>query len=109
MATKGIIALVLVALLGYGVLEARHLIAGPSIELTVPSDYTSFPDGFIRISGRARNTENLSLNGGPLLIDEKGQFEETIELARGGSGILSLTATDRFGRSVTERRTIFIP
>jgi len=108
MALKGFIALVLVALLGYGLIEARHLISGPSIELTTPTSYTSFPDGFIEISGRARNTEDLRLNGGPLLIDEEGRFSETILLPKGG-GILSLTATDRFGRVVTERRTIFVP
>lgn len=108
MAAKGVIAVVLLLLVGYGLLEARHLVQGPAIELVSPTSYTSYPGGFIEISGRARNTEELSLNGGPLLIDEEGRFSDTILLPSGG-GILSLTATDRFGRTVTERRTIFVP
>lgn len=108
MAVKGIVGLVLLALLGYGLLEARHLIKGPSITLDIPSNYTTFSEGFIAVSGRANNTENLSFNGGPLPIDEEGNFTKTVVYAK-GSGILTLTATDRFGRQVTERRTIFIP
>lgn len=108
MAVKGTIALALLLLVGYGLIEARHLLAGPSIKLAIPSNYTTLEDGFIGISGVANNTENLSLNGGPLPIDEGGNFMETVVVAR-GSSILSLTATDRFGRSVTERRTIYVP
>lgn len=108
MAVKGIIAIVLVVLVGYGLLEARHLIAGPSISLVSPSNYTNFPDGVVPVNGVANNTENLTLNGGPLPIDEAGNFTETLLLPSGG-GILSLTATDRFGRSVTERRMIYVP
>lgn len=108
MAVKGVIALVLLALVGYGLLEARHLIAGPSISLDTPGDYTSFPDGFIPVSGRANNTESLALNGGLLPMDEEGRFAETLLLPEGG-GILSVTATDRFGRTVTERRMIYVP
>lgn len=108
MPIKSIVGLVLFALIGYGALQARHLLAGPSITITIPSNYTTFSDGFVTIEGVAENTENLSLNGGALPIDEEGRFQKTVVYAKGG-GILSLTATDRFGRTVTERRTIFIP
>ncbi len=108
MPIKSIAAIVLVLLSGYGLLEARHLISGPSIIIDIPSNYTTFEDGFVRVSGTAKNTENLSLNGGPLPIDETGVFEKII-LYPSGSGILTLTATDRFGRQVSEERTIFIP
>jgi len=109
MAAKGIIALVLLALVGYGLLEARNLITGPSLDIVSPISYTSFPDGFVEISGTAKNTEEVRLNGGLLTIDETGAFSKTLLLARGGSGILSFTATDRFGRTVTQQRTIYIP
>jgi uncharacterized protein YfaP (DUF2135 family) len=108
MAHKGAIAVVLLLLVGYGLLEARHLLSGPSLSIDIPSNYTTFPDGFVTLSGTTNNTQTLIVNGGLLPIDEEGRFEKTLVLAQGGS-ILSLTATDRFGRSVTERRTIFIP
>ncbi len=108
MAAKGIIGLVLVALLGYGILEARHLIQGPSLSLVSPSNYTSFPQGSLELKGRVNNTENLTVNGSLLPIDEAGNFSDTLTFPSGGS-ILSLTATDRFGRSVTVRRMIYVP
>jgi hypothetical protein len=107
MPTKTIAAIVLVLLVGYGLIEARHLIAGPSIVLTIPTNYTTSPDGFVAIKGTAKNTENLMLNGGPLLIDGAGNFADSLLLPK-GSDILTFTATDRFGRSTSLTRTIYI-
>ncbi len=98
----------LVILLGYGGIKAWPLLSGPSLEITSPTDYAQADNGFITISGVAHHTESLVLNDGLLLIDQEGRFEKTLLLPSGGA-ILSLTATDRFGRSVTERRTVYIP
>jgi hypothetical protein len=106
MTGKILITVVLVALIGYGVLEARHLIVGPVISLTVPINYTS-SDGFIEVSGIAHNTESLTVNGNPLPIDEAGRFHDELLLPAGGA-ILSLTARDRFQRTTTLTRTIYL-
>lgn len=99
---------VLVLLLGYGAFKAAPLLEGPHIVLESPVDGASFPDGFIPVQGTASHTENLSLNGTPLLIDEKGHFSTSLVLPHGGA-ILSLTATDRFGKSESVSRTILVP
>jgi hypothetical protein len=65
-------------------------------------------DGSVMISGLALRTETLWLDGAPLLIDEKGAFATSLLLPSGGA-ILSLTATDRFGHEVTERRAVYVP
>jgi hypothetical protein len=101
-----LIALVLLA--GYGVFKAVPLLSGPEITLSSPTEGQSFAGGFALIEGTASHTENLSLNGAPLLIDAKGHFSTTLVLPHGGA-ILSLTATDRFGKSESVRRTIFVP
>jgi hypothetical protein len=101
-----LIALVLLA--GYGVFKAVPLLSGPEITLSSPAEGQSFGDGFVLIEGIASHTENLSLDGAPLLIDAKGHFATTLVLPH-GSAILSLTATDRFGKSENVRRTIFVP
>ena len=98
----------LTLIIGYGAVKAYPLLRGPHIELIVPTTYTSSPDGFITLKGVAHNTEALFLNGGPLLIDPEGRFEKTLLLPSGGA-ILTFTASDRFGRHSTERRTVFIP
>lgn len=100
--------LVLVVLAAYGVLEGFPLLSGPHISIMSPGDGQSFGDGFVTIKGIASHTENLALNGAPLLIDSAGHFETTLVLPHGGA-ILSLTATDRFGKSQSVRRTIFVP
>ena len=100
--------LALLALAAYGIYKAVPLLSGPHITLSSPSDDQSFPGGRVLVAGVARNTENLTLDGSPLLIDEKGHFSTELVLPVGGA-ILSLTATDRFGKTESVRRTIFVP
>lgn len=104
---KSAAAIVLILLIGYGAVKAFPLIRGPVIDIDSPINYTTSPDGFITVSGVAHNTEALFLDGGPLLIDPEGRFYTALLLPSGGS-ILTLTANDRFGRSATERREIYV-
>ena len=101
-------ALILIIVVIYGIHEAWPLISGPQIALASPKNGESFHDGFIKISGTAVHTQGVSLDGGPLLTDPEGHFETTLTLPHGGA-ILTVTATDRFGRSVAEQRTVFVP
>ena len=108
MLTRILIAASLLLLAGYGVWKAVPLLEGPRITVSTPTDGQSFPSGFILIEGVASHTENLTLNGGPLPIDKKGHFSTSLVLPA-GSAILSLTATDRFGKRMTVRRTVLVP
>ena len=102
------ITLTLVLLLGYGAFKAAPLLSGPHLALESPVDGQSFPGGFVQVSGVASRTEDLTLNGTPLLIDESGHFTTSLVLPHGGA-ILSLTATDRFGKTERASRTILVP
>ena len=99
-------ALILFLVVGYGLIKAWPLLRGPEIRLN--QEVMGTAPGVIILSGRALHTETLHLNGGILLIDSEGNFEKILTLPPGGA-ILSLTATDRFGRSVYERREVFVP
>ena len=92
----------------YGVVKALPLLLGPDIQIDTPVAHESIPGGFITISGRAVHTQDMTLNGAPFLIDEKGRFETTLLLPQGGA-ILTLTATDRFGRRASAERSVFVP
>lgn len=96
---------VLVLLLGYGAVKAFPLLAGPEIRIDT---LTAAEGGFTTLSGRALHTETLTLDGGTLLIDESGHFSKTLTFPR-GAAILSLKATDRFGRSTSQTKTVIIP
>lgn len=108
MSIRLVLAIVLAIIIAYGATRALPLLAGPSLQIATPADFTAYPDGSVPVEGHAKYTETLTLNGGPLLIDETGRFSTTLLIPRGGA-ILTLTATDRFGRTVTERRTVLIP
>ena len=105
MPTRLLASLVLVLVIGYGFIKAWPLLRGPEIHLSSPTPSQDSSDGFITISGKALHTQALALNGGTLLIDEQGNFSTTVLLPAGGS-ILTLTATDRFGRSTSLRRNV---
>ena len=108
MVIRGVVGVLLVLLLGYGIIKGLPLIMGPSLEISSPEEFSSAPDGFVSLSGVDHYTETLYLNGETLLIDQEGAFQKELLLPSGG-GILVLTATDRFGRSVTKERTVYVP
>ncbi len=108
MITRGLIALVLLVLLGYGALEARPLLLGPTLSVEGPTDYATVEGGVVVVSGTVSRASSFTLNGAPLLADQDGAFKAELAVARGTS-ILTLVATDRFGRSITKSRTVFVP
>ena len=108
MLIRGAIALALLLLFGYGLIEAYPLISGPSLTVTSPINGYTSTDGFVTVAGKAARVSSLSLNGDPLLIYENGAFSRFIVLPKGGA-ILSLTATDRFGRSITKQESVYVP
>jgi len=100
-------ALALFLLAGYGLVAAWPILSGPSLSIASPGAHETLPDGRAVIEGTAHHTETLWLNGAPLLMDQSGAFRTVLTLPSGGA-ILSLTATDRFGREITERRSVFV-
>lgn len=108
MPTKQLIGAVLAILGAYGCFEAWPLIAGPSLSITsIETDPLSKDAGVIQITGKASRAAELTLDGAPLLYDQDGRFSSTLTFPKGGS-ILTFVATDRFGRSATSTRTIFV-
>ena len=106
--TRILLGLVLTALVAYGLWEAYPLVLGPSLAVSAPVEGARYPDGVATIAGRVARATTLTLNGGPLLAEQAGRFETTLAFPRGGS-ILTFVATDRFGRSVTRQRYIYVP
>jgi hypothetical protein len=92
---------IIVIILGYGIFQAKNIIAGPKIEVSSPVNGASLGEPLIEIHGTARHISFLTLNGDKIYTDEAGAFREKILLSY-GYNIMTLEAKDRFGRKVTK-------
>ncbi len=105
---KLLLSLVLIALAAYGLVEAWPILSGPALSVAAPRDSAPVPGGIVSVRGSVAHVALLTLDGAPVLRDERGGFSSTLTLPRGTS-ILTFTAADRFGRRVTATRTVFVP
>lgn len=99
---------ILLIAFGYGLVEAWPLLAGPMLTLESPIENGTYPDGVVRVVGKAERAARLTINGQAALHDQNGIFAATLAFPPGGS-ILTVAVADRFGRTITETRTIFVP
>ncbi len=99
---------ILTVLIGYGLQEAWPLMAGPTLSIDSPINNASLENGIVTISGKAVRAAEITLNGATVLHKEDGSFSTILTFPHGGS-ILTFRATDRFGRTLTSTRTIFVP
>ncbi|HET9641423.1 MAG TPA: hypothetical protein VFP46_01060 [Candidatus Paceibacterota bacterium] len=105
---KYVLTIALILLVGYGLVEAWPLIAGPTLVISSPEDDAAFADGIVPVLGQAARAADLTLDGAPLLHDQEGRFSSTLTFPHGTS-ILTFVAKDRFGRTVTATRHILVP
>jgi len=106
LSNKLLVSVVLAIVVVYGLIEAYPLIAGPSITLSSPVNGAELTDP-VAIMGIAHRATALTLDGAPLTPDQDGSFSATLAFPAGTS-ILTLTAHDRFGRTITITRTIVV-
>ena len=89
-------ALFAVALLAYGLFEARHLLAGPVLIIESPR-LGQASEALVTLAGSTKNIADIALNGRKIFVDGEGRFREQLLLSY-GYNILTLSARDRFGR-----------
>jgi hypothetical protein len=100
------IALLLLGVVGFSLFQARTILSGPSVTLAHPPEGLVSDTAFLNVTGVAENVSSVQVNGLDILVDRAGNFSEPLLLARGAS-ILTVNATDRFGRVTTVKRTLF--
>jgi hypothetical protein len=95
--TRIVVAIAILALLGYGLFEARKLIEGPQLTILSPRDGTATSSDTVTITGTAQNIAFLTIDDAPAHTDESGYFTETFSPPPGYT-VVTVAATDRFGR-----------
>ncbi len=101
---KILILIALVAIVGYGVFEARRIIAGPELIIDSPTDGSATSTTLVTVMGRVQNISFLTINDKPAFADEQGRFVYRYSPPMGYTA-LTARATDRFGRKVEKRVT----
>lgn len=96
-----LIIVVVAGLLGYVAFQAEALFLGPRLTIDSPLSGLSTSTSLVTIEGTASNISYLTLNGAKIFTDEMGNFKERILLSY-GYNIVTLSATDRFDRTVTK-------
>ena len=80
----------------YAILGSKDLIFGVKIRnVNIPNGAT-VTENILKLTGNAKNAINLTLDGREILVDERGNFSETIALLS-GYNIINIKAKDKFG------------
>lgn len=87
---------------GYGLFEARRLIAGPTLSIDTPANGSATTSPLVTVTGRVENISFLTINDKPAFADEQGRFVYRYSPPMGYTA-LTARAVDRFGRQVEER------
>lgn len=90
---------VALVILGYSYFAFRDYINGPKIIVIEPINGSTISTSTILVKGQAFRIKEISLNGRPILIDENGNFKETLLLFP-GYNISLIQAQDKFNRII---------
>lgn len=98
-AAAGILAVAAIGVYVYT--NTQTLIAGPRISITSPADGALIAtSSAVSVTGSVKHATHVNLNGRAITIDQHGRFREQL-LLMPGYNIISIYATDRFGRTHT--------
>ncbi len=102
---RAALVLLCLAVVGYGLFEARRLWEGPRIVILSPTNGSGVASRTVQINGTAQNIAFLTINDAPAYTDETGHFTEVVALPEGYT-VLTVAAVDRFGRRASESVSI---
>ncbi|MDE1940848.1 MAG: hypothetical protein KGI66_01900 [Patescibacteria group bacterium] len=94
----GSFSLVAALIVAYAVWRSFNYARGPEIIIDSPVDGSAITATTTIVSGQVLRATSLTLNGDSISVDQNGDFHETI-IVFPGVNDLSMTATDRFGRT----------
>lgn len=77
--------------------NTKFLIRGIDLQIEGIENGTNYNVGWLNVTGNARRSIHLQINGRELNIDEEGNFEDVLILLP-GYNIVTVTAEDRFGK-----------
>lgn len=92
--------LLLIALV-YGIFRIYPLLLGPRLVVYSPLDGASVASTTFEISGKVSRVKEMIIQGRNIPIDTEGNFHEMM-VAQAPFTLITITATDFYGKSVTK-------
>ena len=103
-----VLTLVAISLVfGYFWHQLSYLISPPAIKITQPASDLTTSEEFLKVSGYTEADVYLMINGKEIYVNEKGHFEDTVDLGI-GLNILNIEAKDRLGKTSTVTRRVMV-
>lgn len=81
----GVVVLLALTYVGF---EVSKIFLPPKLEISSPVDFATVNDNILQIVGTTDSSATLTINGKEILINEKGNFSETISLKEGINNII---------------------
>lgn len=105
----GIVSAFLLFLLLLGFLGIRFgaFLSAPKITLEEPKNFIAVSEPAVQLKGRVEKESRLTVNGREIMLDERGNFDETLELAPGVNA-LEFLIKDRFGKETRAMRYVLV-
>lgn len=93
-----ILLIISFVIIGYSYFASRDYIKGPEIIIFEPQNGSALSTSTVIVKGQALRIQEITFNNRPILIDEQGNFTETLLLFP-GYNISVIYAKDKFDRS----------
>lgn len=93
--------------IGYSLVALTGFVRGPRITLESPRNGVGATMPLAIVSGRVLHASSLAINGATTPLNLAGDFSKQLLLAE-GYNIISVEATDRYGRTTKEERKLIL-
>jgi len=98
----GALAAFFLFIITYAYIELKDVVRGPELEISTPLNGSTTNTSLVNIHGKASHISFIHLNDRKIFTDEFGSFSEQL-LLYPGYNIITITAEDRFARSITKK------
>ncbi len=105
--TAGIISLAVLLVLGYLFVQYQSFTGPPLLEVTQPQNNIKINTSQVNLVGRTWADAVLKINGEKVSLSPDGSFSVAVGLNQ-GVNVVTVTATNRFGNTATEQRTVVV-
>lgn len=100
------VVVVMTMFAGYVIFQLRILSRPPILEVTVPAENAKVNRN-VEVLGKSDTDAVVTVNSKPIVVNDKGEFTETILLSS-GEHTITVKATARNGKTRTVQRTVMV-